>query len=440
MEDKFKIGLSLSGGGYRAAAYHLGTLKKLNQLGILKEVDVLSTISGGSIIGAYYCLQKDNFPEFEKSLYTKLQSVGVIGHVLFSFTFLFALLFIALFLVPMFWVLFTNYAWLSPIIFVVFMFLLLKLQFIIFPVSKRIERVFDTFFYDFKTMGDLPAKPALVVGTTNLNTSRLFTFSKDWMQDTTYQYLKDDTGEIVPVKFKAEIFPLSRAVIGSSCVPFAFTPITIDKKFFVNPERDFKRVYPQLVDGGVYDNQGIHKVMQTGKYACKFRIVSDAGNKLEDDRFRNTFTLLLRTVNVFMARIKNVQMVQGIYTENTIEKEIAYISLGWDIENCIPGFINNLRNRHVPKSVIEAHRLPDEWVHDPGRYQTEITTHLEKNVNYKQIISDWPDPAELKIARSVSTNLTRLKKAKVDALMKQASCMTELQVRLYCPGLVAQTT
>jgi NTE family protein len=40
-----KIGLALSGGGYRAAAYHLGTFRALNRLGILDKVDVISSVS-----------------------------------------------------------------------------------------------------------------------------------------------------------------------------------------------------------------------------------------------------------------------------------------------------------------------------------------------------------------------------------------------------------
>ena len=46
--NKKKIGLGLSGGGYRAAAYHIGTLRALNRLGILDKVDVISAVSGGS--------------------------------------------------------------------------------------------------------------------------------------------------------------------------------------------------------------------------------------------------------------------------------------------------------------------------------------------------------------------------------------------------------
>jgi hypothetical protein len=45
--------LALSGGGFRASIFHLGVLKRLAELGWLKHVDVLSTVSGGSIIGAF---------------------------------------------------------------------------------------------------------------------------------------------------------------------------------------------------------------------------------------------------------------------------------------------------------------------------------------------------------------------------------------------------
>jgi NTE family protein len=51
-----KLGLALSGGGYRAAAYHIGTFRKLRELELLDKVDVISTNSGGSITGACYSL------------------------------------------------------------------------------------------------------------------------------------------------------------------------------------------------------------------------------------------------------------------------------------------------------------------------------------------------------------------------------------------------
>ena len=44
------IGLSLSGGGSRAVAYHLGTLRALEDLGLLDDIDVISGVSGGSVM------------------------------------------------------------------------------------------------------------------------------------------------------------------------------------------------------------------------------------------------------------------------------------------------------------------------------------------------------------------------------------------------------
>jgi predicted acylesterase/phospholipase RssA len=44
-----KIGLSLSGGGFRATLFHLGVVAAFRQLGRLKEVGVVSCVSSGSI-------------------------------------------------------------------------------------------------------------------------------------------------------------------------------------------------------------------------------------------------------------------------------------------------------------------------------------------------------------------------------------------------------
>src|SRR2546425_1249227 len=68
------IGLALSGGGSRAMAFHLGCLRALDDLGILDRVGVLSTISGGSVIGALYAYTpRLPFPEFESLLRVQLR-------------------------------------------------------------------------------------------------------------------------------------------------------------------------------------------------------------------------------------------------------------------------------------------------------------------------------------------------------------------------------
>ena len=43
------IALCLSGGGYRAMLFHLGTLIRLNEMKLLPKIDRVSSVSGGSI-------------------------------------------------------------------------------------------------------------------------------------------------------------------------------------------------------------------------------------------------------------------------------------------------------------------------------------------------------------------------------------------------------
>ena len=87
------FGLSLSGGGFRATAFHLGVLKRLRELRLLEEVDLLSTVSGGSIAGAYWVywqtnkgdtlgkLSNDEWARFERSLIEVMRR-GIRGWVL----------------------------------------------------------------------------------------------------------------------------------------------------------------------------------------------------------------------------------------------------------------------------------------------------------------------------------------------------------------------
>jgi NTE family protein len=52
-----RIALAFSGGGFRASLFHLGVLRAIAELGWLPRVDVLSTVSGGSVIGAFATLR-----------------------------------------------------------------------------------------------------------------------------------------------------------------------------------------------------------------------------------------------------------------------------------------------------------------------------------------------------------------------------------------------
>jgi NTE family protein len=438
MIHKKKIGLALSGGGYRAAAFHLGTLRKLDQMGILDKVDILSTISGGSITGAAYCLSKENYKDFESSFTEILKSKNVIKKVLWSWYFIRTLLFILLFLGISVFLMFTPYPWISYVVLFAGFFLLIRYQFKIFPASKAVQQAYEKYFFHGATLDKMAKKVKLVIGSTNLQTGRPFVFSKADMGDSTYRYIKDG-GE--PIYFKPKEFPVAKAVMASSCVPFAFTPLGIEKKYYVY-EKDAKRVDPQLVDGGVYDNQGIHKLTIEGSYLCNMVIVSDAGNKMSFFKsYNNTLVLLMRTVDVFMNRIKNSQMMKSVYKPaGQQDMQVAYLSLGWDMDKCIPGFIDNLKEKLISQEVITAHHIPVSLLEDVEANRDEIRKIIENNVGYEEMKKKNLNKEEMCIARSVSTNLKPLTTQQIECLSKHAENMTEMQVKLYCPEFFEEKT
>lgn len=60
------ITLALSGGGSRAIAFHLGCLRALHDRNLLDKVKVVSTVSGGSVIGACFAYWEVEFAEFDR--------------------------------------------------------------------------------------------------------------------------------------------------------------------------------------------------------------------------------------------------------------------------------------------------------------------------------------------------------------------------------------
>ena len=56
-----KLGLALSGGGFRATLYHLGVVRYLRDAGILQDVSDIASVSGGSILAAHLVLNWDKY-------------------------------------------------------------------------------------------------------------------------------------------------------------------------------------------------------------------------------------------------------------------------------------------------------------------------------------------------------------------------------------------
>ena len=61
-----RIGVAISGGGFRATAFGLGCLRALHDTGLLTHVTVISGISGGSILSAMYAYGPADFEYFDE--------------------------------------------------------------------------------------------------------------------------------------------------------------------------------------------------------------------------------------------------------------------------------------------------------------------------------------------------------------------------------------
>jgi predicted acylesterase/phospholipase RssA len=59
------VGLSVSGGGFRATAFGLGCLRALHDTGTLDRVTVVSGVSGGSLLAALWAYGPEDFGEFD---------------------------------------------------------------------------------------------------------------------------------------------------------------------------------------------------------------------------------------------------------------------------------------------------------------------------------------------------------------------------------------
>jgi NTE family protein len=68
-----RIGLALSGGGFRATCFGLGCLRALHDQDLLRHVSVLSGVSGGSVLAALYAYGPAEFGEFDALVVEQLR-------------------------------------------------------------------------------------------------------------------------------------------------------------------------------------------------------------------------------------------------------------------------------------------------------------------------------------------------------------------------------
>lgn len=246
--DELSLILTFSGGGTRAASLSYGFLKELKRHNLLKEVDVISSVSGGSFTSAYYGLYGDKiFEDFEHKFLKKAIQTRIIDTFTNPFNW--------------FYLSFSNR-------------------------SDYIANYYEKEIFGKKTFGDLRKDgPKIIINATDISTGNPFAFSPD-----NFHRICSDW----------ENYPIGRAVTASSAVPVLFSPITLknyagckaideekENKNLLNyngkQSLDLKKYqdkekfqYLHLVDGGIVDNLGIRSLLDiVAHYNNDFNKVMD---------------------------------------------------------------------------------------------------------------------------------------------------------------------
>lgn len=254
------IALCLSGGGYRAMLFHLGTLWRLNELGYLPKLERVSSVSGGSITAGVLAKRWGELA---------FDDEGVAGN--FEATVADDLLALAGKTIDVWAVLGGLFSFSS--------------------IARRVAAAYRRELFGARTLQDLPDEPQFVLNATNLQTGELWRFSKARMAD--YRVGEVPTPDV----------ELAAAVAASSAFPPVLSPLRMKLApgavvgFPGEPPPPLQRppytTRIVLSDGGVYDNLGLQQA--TGFPQV---LVSDGGAKTADAPRPSGFWLL-QMVRVF---------------------------------------------------------------------------------------------------------------------------------------------
>jgi NTE family protein len=332
------FGLALSGGGFRAAAFHLGVLKRLRELKLLGEVDVLSTVSGGSIIGAFwlYCqayrgdtlASDEKWDEFERSL-VELMLKGLFGQLLWR-VLVRPLLPIAIGCC----ILYLGLLGLLPSIplpggatglAVGLLLLLVGLAVAIwhYRATPELEALYDTHLFNGGRLKDLAYPnlhrqshlPHLLVNATGLNAGNLLLLFSKLKEEMVETENYEDRIDYLIQPIQTRKGTIAEAVTASSAIPHVFAPLPIFAEIpasyplnVANPEMMTGNL--KVFDGGIFDNQGTQALLSR-EFLCRGIIGSDGSAALSFERSPSAWVLpvsrgrLMRAQNIIYERSRD---------------------------------------------------------------------------------------------------------------------------------------
>lgn len=246
------IGLCLSGGGFRATLFHLGAVRRLNELAILPQITTISSVSGGSIIAAHLANAiawpiAEPVADFETRIAQPLRK-------------------------------FTRQDIRTRAV--------LKG---LLPFLSSVELLASRYEDLTKQkVAELPLAPRFIFCSTDMAYGVNFIFERERMGDYQIGYVSPPPGE----------WTVARAVAASSCFPPVFNPmpVVIEPSAFKGgsaPKGDARDACIRrlrLTDGGNYDNMGLEPVWKDHRVV----LVSDGGGTFDSEGDRNLVQRLLR--------------------------------------------------------------------------------------------------------------------------------------------------
>jgi NTE family protein len=242
------VALALSGGGFRAALFHVGSLWRLNELELLRSLKEITSVSGGSITSAWLGLQWKRllFDASGEAINFKEQIVIPLRKFCSQTCDIQAIL----------------KGWLNPFR----------------RPSHYLAQYYEKTLFGNATLQDLPAPedgPRFTIYATNLLTGVSVRMTRNRLADYRIGEIANPT------------IPLATAVAASSAFPPLFVPLKLktDSEAWTKFKKGCDlfdipqyRATMYLGDGGIYDNMGLESIWE--RYATV--LVSDAGAPFAD--------------------------------------------------------------------------------------------------------------------------------------------------------------
>lgn len=276
-----KIGLALSGGGFRATLYHLGLVRFLRDAKILPSVTHITSVSGGSIFAAHLVLNWSRYngsdSEFDAAAAELLAFVrlDVRNRIVRR----------------------CPFAMLAP-----------------WPrrLHRRLTRTgllqssYENFLYGDVSLFQLPESPQLHILATNLSEGCLCSFNRDGLL-----MLRRHDGKLPHLDhIDVGLATVAMAVTASSAFPGFFPPLELTAADVGNTSGEFFR--SAYTDGGVFDNLGVRMfrclepLLKQANSKLDGVIVSDVGKRIEvrsDQRTSGFIGTALRATDILMDRV-----------------------------------------------------------------------------------------------------------------------------------------